>query len=91
MALCQERRVYTSESNTLPRSGRFTLDMPLAEILIDFMINQKHEPGLREPRLQLYRTSRERCDSPGYRLNGDPVDALSMIVHKDSAYNMGAT
>jgi GTP-binding protein LepA len=91
MELCQERRGTHSGMHYLS-SERVQLhyDLPLAEIVLDFFDQLKsrtrgyasldYEPmGLRESNLS-------KLD---VLLAGDPVDALSMIVHRDKAYEIG--
>jgi GTP-binding protein LepA len=65
-------------------------EMPLAEILIDFYDKLKSLSRGYASLDYNYIGHREsdvvRLD---IALNGDPVDALSMIVHHESAFNMG--
>jgi GTP-binding protein LepA len=91
MALCQERRgIYLGMEYVTKERAVLRYDMPLAEILIDFYDKLKSMSRGYASLDYNYIGHREsdviRLD---IALNGDPVDALSMIVHKDSAYNMG--
>jgi GTP-binding protein LepA len=91
MALCQERRgIYLGIEYVTKERAVLRYDMPLAEILIDFYDKLKSMSRGYASLDYNYIGHREsdviRLD---IALNGDPVDALSMIVHKDSAYNMG--
>ena len=65
-------------------------DMPLAEILIDYYDRLK---SISRGYASLDYDYQGHHDSDLARLdialNGDPVDALSMIVHRDNAYRMG--
>jgi GTP-binding protein LepA len=91
MELCQERRgVHTGMHFLSAERVQVNYDLPLAEIVLDFFDQLKsrtrgyasldYEPiGLRESNLV-------KLD---VLLAGDPVDALSMIVHRDKAYDAG--
>ncbi|EYF03155.1 translation elongation factor 4 [Chondromyces apiculatus] len=91
LALCQERRgeqkalQYASADRVI-----ITYDMPLSEVLFDF--HDKLKSVSRGYASMDY-------DLVGYRaddlvrldmlVNGDPLDALSVIVHRDKAYTRG--
>jgi GTP-binding protein LepA len=91
MELCQERRgIHTGMHFLSAERVQVNYDLPLAEIVLDFFDQLKsrtrgyasldYEPiGLRESNLV-------KLD---VLLAGDPVDALSMIVHRDKAYDAG--
>ena len=93
MELCQERRGAHQGMHYLSSERvNLTYDLPLAEIVLDFFDQLKsrtrgyasldYEPvGLRASDLV-------KLD---VLLGGDPVDALSMIVHRDKAYEVGKT
>ncbi len=91
MELCQERRGQHVGMNYLS-SERVQLmyDLPLAEIVLDFFDQLKsrtrgyasldYEPAELRP---------SKLVKLDVLLGGDPVDALSMIVHTDKAYEAG--
>jgi GTP-binding protein LepA len=91
MELCQDRRgVHTGMHFLSAERVQVNYDLPLSEIVLDFFDQLKsrtrgyasldYEPiGLRESNLV-------KLD---VLLAGDPVDALSMIVHRDKAYDAG--
>ena len=91
MELCQERRGAHVDMHYLsPERLQLRYDLPLAEIVLDFFDQLKsrtagyasldYEPtGLRPSDLV-------KLD---ILLAGDPVDALSVIVHRDKAYDAG--
>jgi len=91
MKLNQEKRgIHNEMSYLTPERAVLKYDMPLAEILIDYYDKLKS-------------VSRGYAsldyDLAGYResdlvrldiaINGETVDALSMIVHRDKAYGFG--
>jgi len=91
MALCQGRRgIYLGMEYVTRERAVLRYDMPLAEILIDFYDKLK---SLSKGYARLDYNYIGHQESGVVRLdialNGDPVDALSMIVHKENAYNMG--
>jgi GTP-binding protein LepA len=93
MELCQERRGTHQGMHYLSSERvQITYDLPLAEIVLDFFDQLKtrtrgyasldYEPiGLRPSNLV-------KLD---VLLGGDPIDALSMVVHRDKAYDQGRT
>jgi GTP-binding protein LepA len=91
MALCQERRgIYLGMEYVTKERAVLRYEMPLAEILIDFYDKLKSLSRGYASLDYEYIGHREsdviRLD---IALNGDPVDALSMIVHHENAYSMG--
>ena len=91
MKLCLERRGVNSRFN-YPSPGRveITFDMPLAEVIIDFYDRLKtitQGYGSFDYELLDYReTSLVKLD---ILVNGEKLDALSMIVHQDRAREWG--
>ncbi|MFT5982003.1 MAG: GTP-binding protein LepA [Ulvibacter sp.] len=91
MSLCIEKRgLITSQTYLTTERVELTFDMPLAEIVFDFYDRLKtvskgyasfdYSPiGLRESKLV-------KVD---VLLNGNIVDALSALLHKDNAYDIG--
>jgi GTP-binding protein LepA len=91
MSLNQERRgVYIEMSYVTRDRAVLRYDMPLAEILIDYYDRLK---SLSRGYASLDYDYTGHRESDVVRLdiaiNGDPVDALSMIVHHESAFTMG--
>ncbi len=91
MKLCLERRGVNSRFN-YPSPGRVEInfDMPLAEVIIDFYDRLKtitQGYGSFDYELLDYReTSLVKLD---ILVNGEKLDALSMIVHQDRAREWG--
>ena len=91
MSLCIEKRgIITNQNYLTPERVELNFDMPLAEIVFDFYDRLKtvsrgyasfdyHPIGMRGAKLV-------RLD---ILLNGQPVDALSALIHSDNAYNIG--
>ncbi len=91
MTLNQERRGAYIEMTYVTRDRAvLRYDMPLAEILIDYYDKLK---SLSRGYASLDYDYTGHRESDVVRLdiaiNGDPVDALSMIVHHESAFIMG--
>jgi GTP-binding protein LepA len=90
MQLCQERRGQYVTMMPIEQRQQIMYDLPLAEIVTDFYDQLKSRTrgyASLDYELAGYR------ESPLVKLDillaGDPVDALSMIVHKDLAYGRG--
>ncbi|MEY3158361.1 MAG: elongation factor 4 [Bacteroidota bacterium] len=89
--LCMNKRgVITNQTYLSSNRVEITFDMPLGEIVFDFYDKLKsisrgyasfdyHLIGYRQSRLV-------RMD---IRLNSEPVDALSALIHADKAYELG--
>ncbi|MDH3198357.1 MAG: translation elongation factor 4 [Candidatus Krumholzibacteria bacterium] len=91
MKLNQERRgIYLSMEYIAQDRAVLRYDMPLAEILIDYYDKLKSISRGYASLDYEYVGHREadlvRLD---IALNGDPVDALSMITHRENAYYIG--
>ena len=91
MGLCMEKRgILKNQVYLTSTRVELTFEMPLSEVVFDFFDKLKtisrgyasldyHLIGYRESNLV-------KLD---ILLNGDPVDALSTIVHRDKAYDWG--
>jgi GTP-binding protein LepA len=91
LGLCQDRRGIQKDMGVHGDRVQVRYELPLNEIVTDFHDKLKSATrgygsfdyeliGFREAALQ-------KLD---VLVNGDPVDALSLIVHKDKAFNRGA-
>ena len=93
MELCQERRGETVGLHYLsPERVQMTYDLPLAEIVLDFFDQLKSRTrGYASLDYELSGLKPSDLVKLDVLLAGDPVDALSMVVHRDKAYEMGRT
>ena len=67
-------------------------EMPLNEIIFEFFDSVKSRTrGYASFDYELIGYKQSKLVKLDILLNGDPCDALSMIVHEDSAYNRGRT
>ena len=91
MELCQNRRGEFKDMKYLTK-GRTTVvyEMPLAEVVTDFFDRMKSNTrGYASMEYQLIGYRENHLVKLDLMINGDPVDALAMIVHRDKAYNVG--
>ncbi len=90
MGLCQERRGQFVTMTPIENRQQVVYDMPMGEIVLDFYDQLKSRT--RGYASLDYERIGNRV-SPLVRLDillaGEPVDALSLIVHRDSAYSRG--
>jgi GTP-binding protein LepA len=91
MELCQERRGEHAGMHYLSADRvQLYYDLPLSEIVLDFFDQLKSRTrgyaSLDYEVLGLRPSNLAKLD---VLLAGDPVDALSMVVHKDKAYEIG--
>jgi GTP-binding protein LepA len=91
MELCQERRGEHSGMHYLsPERVQMSYDLPLAEIVLDFFDQLKtRTKGYASLDYELSGTKPSDLVKLDVLLAGDTVDALSMVVHRDKAYEMG--
>ena len=91
MEICQRRRGIYIDMKYLDEN-RVTLvyEMPLNEIIYDFFDNLKSKTkGYASFDYELKEYRKSDLVKLDIHINGEPVDALSLIVHKDSSYNRG--
>ena len=93
MELCQERRgIHQGLHYLSPERVQITYDLPLVEIVLDFFDQLKSRTrGYASLDYELADMRPSNLVKLDVLLAGDPVDALSMVVHRDKAYEIGRT
>ena len=67
-----------------------TFELPLGEVVFDFYDKLKiDQPRLRQLRLSPDRLQGERPDQAGHPAEREKVDALSALIHRDHAHELG--
>jgi len=91
MGLCQDRRgVYVTTDYLDPERVDLQYEMPLAEVVFDFYDKLKSlSRGYASLDWEYIDDRPSHLAKLDVMLNGDPVDALSVIVHRDKAYETG--
>ena len=91
MKLGQERRgVYQGMHYVDPTRVEFTFEFPLAEIILDFYDKLKTvSRGYASLDYEFLGYRASELVKLDLLLNGDPVDAFSVIIHRDKAYDWG--
>ncbi|MBX7102334.1 MAG: translation elongation factor 4 [Myxococcaceae bacterium] len=93
LKLCQERRGVQKGIEYLGSSGtrvKLTYEMPLAEVVFDFFDKMKSlSRGYASLDYEIADYRPSELVKLDILINGEPVDALSIIAHKDHAYQRG--
>ena len=90
LALCQERRGAQRDMHHHGSRVQVRYELPLSEVVLDFHDRIKGATrgyGSFDYDLQGYRAA--DLVKLDVLVNGDPVDALSLIVHRDKAFQRG--
>jgi GTP-binding protein LepA len=93
MELCQERRGTHEGIHYLSAERvQLTYDLPLGEIVLDFFDQLKSRTrGYASLDYELSGLHESDLVKLDILLGGEPVDALSMLVHRSKAYDAGRT
>ncbi len=91
LGLCQERRGIQKEFSYMAKERMMVVyELPLNEILWDFYDRLKSvSKGYASMDYEFLGYRESRLLKLDIMLNGEPVDALSLIVHADNAYYKG--
>jgi GTP-binding protein LepA len=91
MELCQDKRGTFVDMSYLDTSRvKIEYSMPLSEIIYDFFDSLKSKTkGYASLDYELSGYKESDLVKLEFLLNSEPCDALSLIVHKDRAYNRG--
>jgi len=90
LKLCQEKRGVQKKMQQLGTQMSLQYELPLAEVVLDFFDRLKSvSRGYASFDYEFSHFQAAPLAKLDVLINGDRVDALSMIVHRDSAYQRG--
>jgi GTP-binding protein LepA len=91
MELVTKRRgVFIQQEYPSPNRVQLSFEIPLSEIIVDFFDQLKSGTrGYASMNYQFKEYKPENLVKLEILVNGEPVDALTAIVHKDDAYHKG--
>ena len=88
--LCVERRGVQKDMQFVGKQVSLTYDIPLNEVVLDFFDRLKSSSrGYASLDYSFDRFEAARLDRLDVLINGDKVDALSLIVHREEARSKG--
>jgi len=90
LKLCNDKRGVQKKMLYLGTQVSLQYELPLAEVVLDFFDRLKSASrGYASFDYEFDRFEKAPLVKLDIMINGDPVDALSIIVHRDSAYQRG--
>ncbi|MDD9892738.1 MAG: translation elongation factor 4 [Gammaproteobacteria bacterium] len=90
ITLCAEKRGVQRNMQYLGQQVQLTYEMPMAEVVVDFFDRLKSvSRGFASFEYDFDRFEAAPMSKLDIMINGDKVDALSVIVHKDHAQTKG--
>jgi GTP-binding protein LepA len=91
MELCQQRRgIFKDMKYLTPSRTTMIYEMPLAEVVTDFFdLMKSRSRGYASMEYKLIGYRENNLVKLDILINGDPVDPLATIVHRDKAYAVG--
>jgi GTP-binding protein LepA len=90
LKLCQDKRGTQKKMQQLGKQMSLQYQLPLAEVVLDFFDRLKSvSRGYASFDYEFSHFQSAPLSRLDVLINGDRVDALSMIVHRDSAYQRG--
>ena len=86
----KRRGIYVSEEYPSPGRVQLNFEIPLSELIVDFFdVLKSRSRGYASLDYQFKEYRAEDLAKLEILVNGEPVDALASIVHKEQAYNRG--
>ena len=91
MDLVTKRRgIYLTQEYPAPNRVQLDFEIPLSELIVDFFDDLKSRTrGYASMDYQFPDYRPDKLVKLEVLVNGEPVDALAAIVHKDDAYHKG--
>ena len=91
MELCMEKRgIFKNQVYLTPERVELSFDLPLAEVVFDFFDKLKTiSRGYASFDYEIDEFRKSHLVKLDILLNGDQVDALSALIHRDKAYEFG--
>ncbi len=91
MKICMDRRgIFKNQTFVSPTRDMLTFEIPLAEIIYDFYDKLKSmTSGYATMDYEVIRYNADDLVKVSILINGDPVEALSLICHRDRAEQRG--